>query len=109
MYFLHNDSHIVTLHPSYFSKETDDLIKVRLLESIEGTIKDDHYIICVVNIQDPLPEGRILPGSGLAEYDVGYRAVVWKPFKGECVRDMHHASPPRQAHGHNRISMARRD
>ncbi|POS87147.1 RNA polymerase ii subunit 7 [Erysiphe pulchra] len=32
-----------------------------------------------------ISEGRILPGSGLAEFTVGYRAVVWRPFKGETV------------------------
>lgn len=28
----------------------------------------------------------MLPGSGLAEFNVRYRAVVWRPFKGETVR-----------------------
>ncbi|KAK7677993.1 DNA-directed RNA polymerase II subunit [Cerrena zonata] len=30
-------------------------------------------------------KGRIIPGSGMAEFEVKYRAVVWKPFKGEVV------------------------
>jgi DNA-directed RNA polymerase II subunit RPB7 len=39
-------------------------------------------------------EGRILPGSGLAEFIVGYRAVVWRPFKGEAVRPVKPKSMP---------------
>lgn len=29
--------------------------------------------------------GRIVPGSGIAEFTVSYKAVVWRPFKGETV------------------------
>jgi len=32
-----------------------------------------------------ISEGRIMPGSGTAEFTVQYRAVVWRPFKGETV------------------------
>jgi hypothetical protein len=33
-----------------------------------------------------ISEGRVIPGSGVAEYTIVYRAIVWKPFKGETVR-----------------------
>jgi DNA-directed RNA polymerase II subunit RPB7 len=29
--------------------------------------------------------GRILEGSGMAEFTVKYKAIVYKPFKGEVV------------------------
>ena len=32
-----------------------------------------------------ISEGRVLPSSGVAEYTIHYRAVVWRPFKGETV------------------------
>jgi DNA-directed RNA polymerase II subunit RPB7 len=28
----------------------------------------------------------VLPGSGHAEYIVHYKAIVWRPYKGEVVR-----------------------
>ncbi|GAB1211637.1 hypothetical protein ATERTT37_000761 [Aspergillus terreus] len=30
-------------------------------------------------------EGRVLPSSGHAEYTIKYRAIIWKPFRGETV------------------------
>jgi len=74
----------VTLHPSYFGKNMHDLVKGKLLKDVEGTCTGRYYIITVLDSFD-ISEGRILPGSGLAEFTVGYRAVVWRPFKGETV------------------------
>ncbi|KAK3062925.1 hypothetical protein LTS18_003085 [Coniosporium uncinatum] len=32
-----------------------------------------------------MSEGRCLPGSAQAEYTIHFKAVVWKPYKGEIV------------------------
>ena len=31
---------------------------------------------------------KIIPGSGYAQYNVSYRAIVWRPFRGEVVDGM---------------------
>ena len=41
-------------------------------------------IVAVLNI-DEISEPKIVPGTGFAQYNVGYRAIVWRPFKGEVV------------------------
>lgn len=61
-----------------------DLVTTKLVKDVEGTCAGDYYIIAIMDTFD-VSEGRILPGSGLAEFTVGYRAVVWRPFKGEVV------------------------
>jgi len=84
MFFLHNLERRVTLHPSYFGRNMHDLVTTKLVKDVEGTCTGDYYVIAIMDTFD-VSEGRILPGSGLAEFTVGYRAVVWRPFKGEVV------------------------
>jgi len=97
MFFLHNLERRVTLHPSYFGKNMHELVTTKLLKDVEGTCAGNYYIISIMDTFD-ISAGRILPGNGLAEFTVGYRAVVWRPFKGETVR-----CPPRpRPRGHGR-------
>lgn len=84
MFFLYNMERRVTLHPSYFGRNMHELVTSKLLKDVEGTCAGSYYIISIMDTFD-ISEGRILPGSGLAEFTVGYRAVVWRPFKGETV------------------------
>ena len=44
-------------------------------------------IVAVLSIDD-ISEPKIVPGTGFAQYNVGYRAIVWRPFKGEVVDGM---------------------
>lgn len=85
MFFLYNLERQVTLHPSYFGRNMHELVTGKLLKDVEGTCTGTYYIITIMDTFN-ISEGRILPGSGLAEFTVGYRAVVWRPFKGETVR-----------------------
>lgn len=85
MFFLYNMERRVTLHPSYFGRNMHDLVTSKLLKDVEGTCAGSYYIISIMDTFD-ISEGRILPSNGLAEFTVGYRAVVWRPFKGETVR-----------------------
>lgn len=85
MFFLYNLTRHVTLHPSYFGRNMHELVTTKLLKDVEGTCAGHYFIVTIMDTFD-ISEGRILPGSGLAEFTVGYRAVVWRPFKGETVR-----------------------
>lgn len=86
MFFLYNLQRSITLHPSYFGKNMHELVTGKLLKDVEGTCTGSYYIISIMDTTH-ISEGRILPGSGLAEFTVHYRAVVWRPFKGETVKD----------------------
>jgi hypothetical protein len=86
MFFLYSLERQVTLHPSYFGRNMHELVTSKLLRDVEGTCTGTYYIVTIMDTFT-ISEGRILPGSGLAEFTVGYRAVVWRPFKGETVRD----------------------
>ena len=84
MYFLYELERVITLHPSFFGPRVKEYLTNRLLEDVEGTCTGSYYIICVMDAYD-ISEGRVVPGSAVAEYTVHYRAVVWRPFKGETV------------------------
>lgn len=52
---------------------------------VEGTCSGKvGFIICVLTVTNISP-GKVLPGSGLAEFVVQYQAIVFKPYKGEVV------------------------
>ncbi|KAK9718817.1 DNA-directed RNA polymerase II subunit [Basidiobolus ranarum] len=85
MFFLKELSHTIHLHPSYFGPEMHGFLKDKLHSDVEGTCSGRFgYIITVVNIIT-IGKGKLLPGFGLAEFNVKYTAIVFKPFKGEVV------------------------
>lgn len=54
------------------------------LSSIGTCSGEFGYIIAVINVID-IGKGMVLVGSGQAEFITRYRAIVFKPFKGEVV------------------------
>ncbi|CAN6662432.1 DNA-directed RNA polymerase II subunit Rpb7p [Trichomonascus vanleenenianus] len=87
MFFLKDLSLSLTLHPSYFGPQMNQYLKSKLLQDVEGTCTGQFgYIICVMEgMEIDVGKGRVIPGSGSAEFEVKYRAIVWRPFKGEVV------------------------
>ena len=60
-------------------------LESKLYSDVEGTCSGQFgYIIAVVSMSD-IGNGIVLPGSGQAEFVARYRAIVFKPFKGEVV------------------------
>ena len=60
-------------------------LESKLYSDVEGTCSGQFgYIIAVVSMSD-IGSGIVLPGSGQAEFVARYRAIVFKPFKGEVV------------------------
>lgn len=60
-------------------------IREKLYADVEGTCTGRYgYIITVVKVGD-ISKGKVLPGTGLAEFNVKYQAIVFKPYKGEVV------------------------
>lgn len=84
MFFLKEETKTVTLHPSFFGPNVKEYLINRLNEEEEGRCTGDHFVICVMDTVD-IGEGRVVPGSGFAEYTIKYRAIIWKPFRGETV------------------------
>jgi len=84
MFFLKEETKIISLHPSYFGPNMRDYLVDRLNEEEEGRCTGDHFVICVMDMVE-IGEGRVIPSNGNAEYTIKYRAIIWKPFRGETV------------------------
>ncbi|QIW97360.1 hypothetical protein AMS68_002878 [Peltaster fructicola] len=84
MFFVHSLEHRINLHPSYFTSQTEQLIRDRLYVDVEGTNTGTMMIVAVINVQD-ISEPKIVPGTGYAQYDISYQAMVWRPYRGEVV------------------------
>lgn len=85
MFFIKQMEQTLLLHPSFFGPKIKTYLKDQLHRDMEGTNTGDYYIVAIMDISD-YSDGQVMPGSGFAEYTIHFRAIVWKPFKGEVVR-----------------------
>jgi len=85
MFFIKELTHTINLHPSFFGPSTSNYLYTKVHADVEGTCTGKHgYIISVLSISN-VGSGSIMPGSGMAEFDVHYKAIVYRPFKGEVL------------------------
>lgn len=84
MFFIKDLEKTIQLHPSYFGPLIRQHIHRELLLKEEGSNTGKYSVICILDTFE-ITDGHVMPGSGYAEYIVHYRAIVWKPFRGEVV------------------------
>lgn len=87
MFFLKDLSLELTLHPSYFGPHMHQYLRTKLLQEVEGTCTGQYgYIVCVMDgMEIDVGQGLVPSGVGSAVFNVKYRAIVFRPFKGEVV------------------------
>ena len=84
MFFVKDLEYLVRLHPSYFNAEARAVVENKVYADVEGTNTGTMLIVAVISIDD-VSDPKIQPGTGYALYTVAYRAIVWRPFRGEVV------------------------
>ncbi|KAJ5899949.1 hypothetical protein N7495_004693 [Penicillium taxi] len=84
MFFLKQETKTISLHPSYFGPNMRDYLTARLHEEEEGRCTGEYFVIAVMDTVE-VGDGRVIPSDGNAEYNIQYRAIIWKPFRGETV------------------------
>jgi len=63
----------------------EQFLENKLYQDVEGTCSGAHgYIIAVLSVIET-GDGVVISGSGQAEFVTRYRAIVFKPFKGEVM------------------------
>lgn len=76
---------MVSLLPSQFSPDIHGQLEKRLLDEVEGSFSGRFgYTVCVIDISS-IGDGIILPSQGTAQYRIKYRAIVFKPYKGQVL------------------------
>jgi len=85
MFFIKELTHTILLHPSYFGPRMVEYLESKLASDVEGTCSGKFgYIISVLAVID-VGKGMVVSGTGQAEFVARYRAIVFKPFKGEVL------------------------
>ncbi|GAA5936429.1 hypothetical protein JCM1841_001804 [Sporobolomyces salmonicolor] len=88
MFFLRELTQDLIMHPSYFNPSLTAYLKLSLRRQVEGSCSGRlGYIIAVTD--DDLIEGEGMRGriaeDGQAVFSLRYRAIVYRPFRGEVV------------------------
>lgn len=85
MYYIISLEHEVLLHPRYFGPKLIETVKQKLFTEVEGTCTGKYgFVVAVTNIES-IGSGVILSSRGFVQYPIKYKAIVYKPFKGEVV------------------------
>ncbi|EAT45321.1 AAEL003401-PA [Aedes aegypti] len=77
--------HEILLHPRYFGPQLIETVKQKLYTEVEGTCTGKYGFVIAVTTIDDIGSGLILPGQGFVVYPVKYKAIVFRPFKGEVL------------------------
>ncbi|XP_043931603.1 DNA-directed RNA polymerase II subunit RPB7 isoform X1 [Protopterus annectens] len=77
--------HEILLHPRYFGPNLLNTVKQKLFTEVEGTCTGKYGFVIAVTTIDNIGAGMIQTGRGFVLYPVKYKAIVFRPFKGEVV------------------------
>lgn len=62
-----------------------ETVKQKLYTEVEGTCTGKYGFVIAVTTIDQIGSGIIQPGQGFVVYPVKYKAIVFRPFKGEVL------------------------
>lgn len=86
MFFLKELNHKVQVTPEHFGPNLRSAVTTQLTRDLAlgYNVGRFGYIVSVLDICN-FGNGKILDGIGSAEFELTYRAIVFKPFRGEVV------------------------
>lgn len=71
------------LHPRYFGPQLHEIVSEKLYKDVEGScLGRCGYVIAITSITD-IGEGVVDQTGGLATFQITYKAIVFRPFKGK--------------------------
>ncbi|XP_065186711.1 DNA-directed RNA polymerase II subunit RPB7-like [Sycon ciliatum] len=85
MFFHLELEHEILLHPRYFGRSLLDTVTRKLFTEVEGTCHGKCGFVIAVTTIESIGDGFIQPGRGFVIYPVKYKAIVFRPFKGEVL------------------------
>lgn len=99
------------MHPSYFNQALRGHLSNELRRQVEGSCSGRlGYVVAVINeeTEDGSWRGRIME-DGQAVFSLKYRAVVYRPFRGEVVDGVVSSVNKVRSHPHSSSSSRARD
>mmetsp|Transcript_10168 Transcript_10168/g.27145 ORF Transcript_10168/g.27145 Transcript_10168/m.27145 type:complete len:172 (+) Transcript_10168:224-739(+) len=86
MYFVVTLDRNVQVEPRLFNREIRSTVVQKLVSEVEGRFSGSYgFIVAVVELPHELPPGELDNQSGFACFKLSYKALVYRPFKGEVV------------------------
>jgi len=85
MFFLVDLDRNMHLEPKYFGPKLHQRLVSSLIREVEGTCNGRYGFIVTVTKVEEVGAGKIREGSGLVTFPVRYKAIVFRPFKGEVL------------------------
>ncbi|RWS08245.1 DNA-directed RNA polymerase II subunit RPB7-like protein [Dinothrombium tinctorium] len=77
--------HEIQLHPRYFGPSLLETVKQKLFSEVEGTCSGKYGFVIAVTTIDSIGSGIIQNSTGFVVYPIKYKAIVFRPFKGEVL------------------------
>lgn len=77
--------HEVLIHPKYFGPLLLDVVKQKLFNEVQGSCSGNYGFIVTVTTIDHIGHGHIQQNTGFVIYNIKYKAIVFRPFKGEVL------------------------
>ena len=85
MFFLVEQFKELEVHPRFFGPKLREEIERRLRQEVEGTCNGEFgFILAVISVLDT-GKGLIREGSGSAVFNLRYKCICMKPFKGQVM------------------------
>nr|UXY87179.1 RNA polymerase II RPB7 subunit-like protein [Cryptomonas sp.] len=86
MYFISHINQNIYLPCIYFEKSIKSKVISSLLTTVEGNKTGPFgLVIVVVEINNCWNRGKLLPGSSSAFYNISYKALTFRAFRGEIL------------------------
>jgi DNA-directed RNA polymerase II subunit RPB7 len=76
---------VISLEPRYLGPNYANVLKSRVHQEVEGTCSGRHGFIIYVTAIDRFDRGKVQEGTGYVQFKVYFRAIVFRPFKGEVL------------------------
>ena len=75
----------LVLPPKYFGPRLHSTLVTKLHSEVEGTCSGRYGFVVTVTSVDDIGKGQVQQGTGHAVFPVKYKAIVFRPFKGEVL------------------------
>lgn len=85
-FFVVSMSRNVDIHPRFFGAKLHEMLTQRLILEVEGTFAGRYgFVIAVLHVNKPIPTAELDDTTGHAVFPLRYKAIVFRPFKGEVL------------------------
>jgi DNA-directed RNA polymerase subunit E' len=85
MYYIVKVEETIRILPERFGEDLDEVVRVIVQKTFEGTMKQNHGIIVAANNIKPVGDGIVIHGDGAMYQRVAFDALTFKPELQEVV------------------------